>query len=132
MGFKIEHNKSEESSLDIYIENIAKEAGKTEKEVLQQAGEALKEKVEKNLQRHKRNVKKRYKDRPAFCDDVKLTIRKGKNGNMMATVQGGKATGTLWHIVNDGTLHTRGIHFLDNALAEMDKEADRILDKVMK
>ena len=132
MGFRIEHNKSEESSLNIYIEDIAKDTEKSEKEASKQAGEELKAKVETNLQRHKRSVKKRYKDRPAFCDDVKLSIRKNKKRKMTATVLGGRAIGTLWHIVNDGTLHTRGIHFLDKALAEMDKEADSILDKVLK
>ena len=67
---------------------------------------------------------KRYGLRSPMHRDVKKT--KTKTGRR---IQGGKYTGTLWHIVNDGTYRTRATHFLDATLKNIDNQVDSILDK---
>lgn len=46
-----------------------------------------------------------------------------------ATIGGGKATGTLWHIVNDGAYRTRATHFIDAVLKNTDNKVDEIIDR---
>lgn len=124
MGFKITQVKSEEAGLEVYLNEIEKLGEKKRDEMLKSAGEKAKELVTANLLKHKRILKERTKI--PFSDDVKLSIRTDKNGNKVARVHGGKSTGTLWHIVNDGTYRSKALHFLDKATADLDKEIDKM------
>lgn len=121
-----------DDGLQVYLNDIVKDAEKTERQMLEEAGDQLKEYIEANLNKHRRVLAVRYKGRPAMADDVKRTIRTNKWGEKYVSVRGGKKTGTLWHLVNDGTLHTKGIHFMDGALARMDGSIDRLWDKIMR
>lgn len=132
MGFKIEHKENDADSLDIFLRGIIADSEEVEKKMLKEAGEQVKEFVVANLNKHRRALAKRYKGRPAMSDDVKVSIKIDRYGNRVARVMGGKMTGTLWHIVNDGTLHARGIHFMDRAIAKLDGGIDHIWDKVMR
>lgn len=127
MGLGIGYTKEDNDSLDVYLKGIIKDGDIAEKEVLEAASEKVKEYIVANLNKHKRSLEKRYKNRPAMADDVKITRRKGT-----LKISGGVKTGTLWHIVNDGTLHTMGIHFMDGALARLDDSIDGIWDKILR
>lgn len=67
----------------------------------------------------------RYKH---MADDVKITKRKDEFGERTVRVQGGKKTGTLWHLVNDGTYRSNATHFMDKALQEAEPEIQAIID----
>lgn len=121
-----------DDGLQVYLNDIVKDAEKTERQMLEEAGDRLKEYIEVNLNKHRRALAVRYRGRPAMADDVKRTIRTNKWGQKYVSVRGGRMTGTLWHLVNDGTLHTMGIHFMDGALARMDGSMDKLWDKIMR
>lgn len=132
MGFNLDYKQSDGDTLEAYLTSIEQDSEKTEKEMLKEAGEKVKEFIVANLNRHRRVLAVRYKGRPAMADDVKISIRTGKWGYRSAKIMGGKMTGTLWHLVNDGNLHSTPTHFMDGALARLDGDIDRLWEKVIK
>lgn len=132
MGFKVDYKEHNEDTLEAYLTGIIKDAEKTQDDMLKEAAEKVKEYVVANLNKHRRVLAVRYKGRPAMADDVKISIRTGKWGGRYARVMGGKMTGTLWHLVNDGHLHAMGTHFMDGALARLDGDIDKLWDKIMR
>lgn len=127
MGFKVDYREHNEDALETYLSSIVSDAEKTEKEMLQEASVKVKELVVASLNKHKRTLAARYKGRPAMADDVKINKSKG-----IAKIQGGKMTGTLWHLVNDGNLHSTPTHFMDEALSRLDGSIDKVWDEVVK
>lgn len=132
MGFNVDYTEKDNNTFEVFLKGISAESEDAEKKMLKEAGEQVKKYVVANLNKHRRVLAKRYKGRPAMADDVKISTRKDRNGNIAAKVQGGKKTGSLWHIVNDGHLHSQPTHFMDNALKSLDGEIDDMWDKVMK
>lgn len=132
MGFKIEHQQKDNDTFEVFLKSIVTESEQTERDMLKEAGEQVKKFVVANLNKHRRILANRYNGRPAMADDVKISTRKDSDGNMSAKVQGGKKTGTLWHLVNDGNLHSQPTHFMDEALKSLDGAIDKTWDKVMK
>ncbi len=132
MGFNVDYTEKDNNTFEVFLKGISAESEDAEKKMLKEAGEQVKKYVVANLNKHRRALAKRYKGRPAMADDVKISTRKDRNGNLSARVQGGKKTGSLWHIVNDGHLHSRPTHFMDDALKSLDGEIDQVWDKVMK
>ena len=128
MGFNITFENDD--SLQLYLTEMEKDAEKTEKQILGEAGDELKKYVEENLNMHRRTLEKRYK--VAMADDVKKSTKTNKYGEKYVSVHGGKKTGTLWHLVNDGTLHTFGIHFMNGALARLDGTMDKLWDRILR
>ena len=131
MGFKVEHTEKDNDAFDVFLKGISAESEEAERKMLKEAGERVKKRVVVNLNKHRRILAKRYKNRPAMADDVKVSTRKDRGGNLVARVQGGKWTGTLWHLVNDGHLHAQPTHFMDDALKSLDSDIDDVWDKVM-
>lgn len=127
MGFKINYREDNADTLEAYLLGMVEDAERTEKEMLQEAAEQVKDNVVSELNKHRRAIDERYKGRPAMADDVKIRKPKGT-----VKIQGGKMTGTLWHLVNDGNLHSIATHFMDNALKRLDQDIDKAWDKVMK
>lgn len=131
MSFKIEHKENDADSFDVFLSKIEADSEEAEKKMLREAGEQVKEFIIANLNKHRRTLAVRYKGRPAMADDVKVSIIT-VNGYKVARVMGGKKTGTLWHLVNDGTLHAMGIHFIDGAMARLDGTIEDLWDKIMR
>lgn len=125
MGFDIKV-KDDIDELDIYLSGITNDSEELGTKMLKFTGEKVKEIIITNLNKHRRVLDVRYKGRPAMADDVKLSIRTDKYGEKYAKVMGGSKTGTLWHVVNDGNLHSRATHFMDNAMKELDGDIDYI------
>lgn len=132
MGFKVDYTEKGGESFDVFLNEITIDSEQAERDMLREAGEQVKEYVVANLNKHRRALAIRYKGRPAMADDVKISIRKAKWGGSYARVTGGKMTGTLWHLVNDGNLHSTPTHFMDGALSKLDSDIDNIWDKVIK
>lgn len=124
MGINITQIKGEEAGLEVYLTEIEKDGETTQNEMLKRAGERTRELVIASLIRHKRVLKTRTN--VSLSDDVKLSIRTNKDGDKVAKIHGGKSTGTLWHIVNDGAYRTKALHFMDSVVAELDKEIDKM------
>lgn len=125
MGLNVTYYESNEDTLEAYLNGVLRDSEQTQDEALRQAGNEVKTYIVRELNRHRRTLAKRYKGRPAMADDVVMNV---KNGT--AKISGGKKTGTLWHIVNDGNLHSRPLFFMDGALTQMDGNIDRLWDKV--
>jgi HK97 gp10 family phage protein len=121
MGLDV-HISEDGDTLDVFLRGIEIESEELGKSMLKVVGNKAKELVIANLEKHRRVLAVRHK--PALADDVKLSIRTDKFGEKYAKVMGGKQTGTLWHIVNDGNLHSRPTHFLDNAMKKIDESID--------
>ncbi|HZW98118.1 MAG TPA: HK97-gp10 family putative phage morphogenesis protein [Bacillota bacterium] len=132
MGFKVDYTEKDSDTFEVFLKGISVEGEEAERKMLKEAGEQVKKYVVANLDKHRRALAKRYKGRPAMADDVKVSTRKDRNGNLAARVQGGRRTGSLWHIVNDGHLHSRPTHFMDDALKSLDGRIDNMWDKVMR
>lgn len=132
MGFKMDYREQKSDTLEVYLTSIIKDSEITEKDMLKEAGEKVKELIVRNLNKHRRVLAIRYKGRPAMADDVKVSVRTEKWGNKSVKIMGGKMTGTLWHLVNDGNLHSTPTHFMDGAINELDKDIEEIWDKVMR
>lgn len=132
MGLKVDYTEKDGESFDVFLKEITADSEQAERDMLREAGEQVKEYVVANLNRHRRALTVRYKGRPAMADDVKISIRKDKWGGSYARVMGGKRTGTLWHLVNDGNLHSTPTHFMDEALNKLDSDIDNIWDEVVK
>lgn len=130
MGFNMTFE--DDDKLQVYLSEIIQDGERSEKEMLKETGEKLKGFIEQNLNVHRRTLAVRYKGRQAMADDVKLSIRTNPGGVKYARLSGGKMTGTLWHLVNDGTLHTNGTHFMDGALARLDGDIEKVWDKILK
>lgn len=130
MGFNIKYEQETQDAFALVIKDIEQTAETTEKEMLKLAGEKAKNEIEAQLRRLKRQNIDRSK-RPALADDVKMSIKQDKWGGKVVKIQGGKKTGTLWHIVNDGNLHSRPTFFLDAALKNLDNSIDTLWDRII-
>lgn len=108
----------EDMDIKVWLADIERESGELTMKVAENYAEFGKATVEKLLANAKRHGKLPEKRGVHMHEDVKL--RKNKSNGFM-TIGGGKMTGTLWHIVNDGTYQSTGIHFIEKALDEMDK-----------
>jgi len=118
-------------TFEVFLKGIITDSEEAERKMLKKAGELVKKYVVENLNKHRRNIAKRYKGRPAMADDVRISTRKDKFGDLAVKVHGGPRTGSLWHLVNDGTLHARPTHFMDDALKKLDEDIDDIWGQVM-
>ncbi len=132
MGFNVDYTEKDNNTFEVFLKGISAESEEAERKMLKEAGEQVKKYVVANLNKHRRVLAKRYKGRPAMADDVRVSTRRDRGGNLVARVQGGKRTGSLWHLVNDGHLHAQPTHFMDNALKSLDGDIDDMWDKVMK
>lgn len=83
-----------------------------------------------NVNQNGTEIKRRRKVHMA--DDVVIKTGKDKYGYRYAKVGGGKKTGTLWHIVNDGTYKNKATHFMDNVISETSSEVDGIIDQELR
>ncbi len=107
----------ENMDIKLWFKELEQDSQELTIKVAEDYAEFGKKTVERILQSEKRLGKLPEKRGVHMCEDVKLRKNKAK-GYM--TIGGGKMTGTLWHIVNDGTYRSKGIHFIERTLNEMD------------
>lgn len=127
MGLNVKIGESGDT-LDLFLKGVQIDGENIGTNILKITGNKAKELVIANLNRHRRVLAVRH--RPALADDVKLSIRTDKFGDKYAKVMGGKQTGTLWHIVNDGNLYSTPTHFLDDAMNKLDEVIDELWNEV--
>lgn len=126
MAFKMDI--ADNGSLEVFLKGIAAESEEAEKKILKETGQRLKKITISELNKLRTMEVKGVH----MADDVKVSVRTDKLGDKYVRVSGGKRTGTLWHIVNDGNLHSTPTHFMDRALQQMDESIDGIWNQAMK
>lgn len=128
MGFSMKYHDAETVSVYLKdIENVVRDSGVS---LLSEAGDIVK----RNMQLHLNHIRTDNSDinYKHMADDVIKRTITDKYGDKIVRVRGGQATGTLWHIVNDGTYRTRATHFMDYAMDYADVEIERLIDQELK
>ena len=132
MNVKMEHADA--------IKGISESLVKMEKdlqygrdECLKIIGLTVKGTVQGNLPRSNKIKKKRV---PHMQDDVEYVIKTSRKGERYVSVRGGKKTGKLWHLVNDGHVAEDGTvvsgkHFIEAAMTQADREIENIIDSFL-
>lgn len=125
MPYQIKFEDSDK--MGAFLGQITTACEKTEKIILKESGQAIKRHVVDNLSaiRSKDNEDGHIH----MADDVVVSTRKDEFGYNVVRVHGGKNTGTLWHLVNDGTYKTQATHFMDNAMESAEAEIEAIIDR---
>lgn len=127
-----------ENELNKAMQTILTDVGKVGDFTLKRCAYVVKTRVEGNLralQKPRYNKQNRLLKRPReihMANDVVVRFTKDKYGYRVIKVQGGKSTGTLWHIVNDGTFKNNATHFMDNAIKDSETEIQQIIDEELR
>lgn len=108
----------ENMDIKLWFKELEQDSQELTIKVAENYADFAKKTMEKLLANAKRHGKVPERRGVHMHEDVKLRENKSKG---FMTIGGGKMTGTLWHIVNDGTYQSTGIHFIEKALDEMDK-----------
>ena len=73
--------------------------------------------------------KRRHTGRKPLHQDIQAGLVDDKvYGGKRARVRGGRHTGPLWHIVDQGTRRSRGRNFMSKAMADVEGGLDAALD----
>lgn len=136
MGIKMTYKDSDK--LNVIADDILKDIELTEEEAL----EAMKPKLQvitveelrrikriKNIMKHRRRANGEKRRNRHMYQDVEVKIDKDDYGYKVLKVRGRAQTGTLWHIVNDGTYRTRATHFMDKIIERAGKELDALVSR---
>lgn len=118
--------------LNVMLDSMINAYGETGRSIQHRLAKVVKARIVGNLNKLRtRTQEEEYKH---MADDVHINVAKNKYGDKVLKVQGGKKTGTLWHIVNDGSYNkqvgkrNRATHFIDDALKEAESEIEAIID----
>ena len=123
--------------LEAFLDDISIAAEKAKDKVLRAGGKKAKEAVIRYAPRDT-NVslsgKRRNEGRVRLADDVSARlVYDSKFGGKRMLVGGGKKTGTIWHLVNDGGYKNRKpTHFVDKAASDLDGVLDQFIDEALK
>lgn len=119
---------SSEDTVDLssWLREIELDTGEYGIEVIDELGDITKKEAEKELKAIERKGKL-YSGRTKhlYQDVIKTKQKKG----LVAVIKGGKETGTLWHIVDQGTYRSRPHHFINRVLNSVEGQIDKVLDK---
>jgi HK97 gp10 family phage protein len=126
MGLRIEETGG---SLEAYLNNTLQVTEDAKNKLLKKSAAKTKAAVIRYIPR---SIKPKKGRSVRMADDVQAGVVEDRiYGGKMVRVRGGKKTGTLWHIVNDGTSRNKASHFMDKALAEVESELDGMIDAAM-
>lgn len=136
MAVKIRYHDSDK--LEVFLSSISNDAYAVKQQTLKRSGETIKQEVIKALPRSSKEVdqafyggKYQYKTHIHMQDDVKVVMDMNGLYGDQVKVRGGRATGTLWHLVNDGTSEAKPTHFMDKAQDAAEPLIDKILEDEM-
>lgn len=132
MGFDWRYEDSDK--LEVFLGNLETDCQQAGERIQKKSGEIIKAKMVSQLNRIRTSytAPSRSNKNPSpykhMADDVTIRTVKDGWGDTVVKVSGGKKTGTLWHIVNDGTYRSRATHFMDKGMAEAEPEVLAIID----
>lgn len=126
MAFKM---KIDNDEIDLSV--LVKNAVLAGDNMLKKCGNIIKARAIGNLNAIKNSRDKRPRE-IHMANDVTVKIAKDKYGYKLVKIGGGKQTGTLWHIVNDGTYRSKATHFMDKLIQESEAEVQQIIDEELR
>lgn len=109
------------------INDVSEKLYALRKAIISKGVKVVKASVKKNLSRS--NI-----DDPLYThmqDDVKTTIKDNDQGDIVGIIHGGKKTGYKWHMLNDGTSHSKATHFVEKSLKDVESDLDAIIDQAI-
>lgn len=119
-------NYIDTDKLEVFLGKLETDCKAIGDQIQERSAEVIKVRIVGHLNRLRTtNSKSNYKH---MADDVQITNKKDEFGERTIRVQGGKKTGTLWHLVNDGTYKSNATHFMDKAMQEAEPEIQAIID----
>jgi len=128
-------NYIDTDKLEVFLGKLETDSKAAGDQIQEKSAVIIKSRIEGQLNRirsgTKESVSRSKKNNTKYkhmADDVKITKKKDEFGERTIRVQGGKKTGTLWHIVNDGTYRTNATHFMDKAMKEAEPEIQAVID----
>lgn len=126
-----------DDSFELFLSEIVGATEEAQELYLKEAGKKLKGNIVRNLDRLRTTGNRGSRDKAGsqykhMADDVQARVVKDKYGGRVMRVSGGRLTGTLWHIVNDGTYRSRPTHFMDDALQQTETDLPGIVEAVMR
>lgn len=118
-------------SFNIFLENIDKDCEEIENEIFEKLKKTAPKIVKAELRKIRRKGKVSAERIKHMCNDVKAITTKDTFGYKILKIKGGKKTGPLWHIVNDGTYRSKATHFMDKSMGAIDDVSESVIDAVM-
>lgn len=112
----------------INLQTLIKASDEAGDRIMKQCASVISARVKGNLSA----IRTAQTNHVHMADDVVIKTGKDKYGYRYAKVGGGKNTGTLWHIVNDGTYINKATHFMDNAISDTQSEVQAIIDQELR
>ena len=119
-------NYTDSDKLELFLGRLETDYKMAGEEIQKESAKIIKARVVGQLNRLR--TKTKDANHKHMADDVSIRTVKDSFGDKVTKIQGGKKTGTLWHIVNDGNYNTGATHFMDKALQEAEQEIQAIID----
>lgn len=116
----------ESEELEVFLKRIINDSQHAVIDTAKDMAKITKAKAEKRLKDIQRAEKLPKSRTVHMYQDVDIFNKPSKD---RVEVGGKKKTGTLWHIVNDGTYRSRPTHFIEWTLKDVDKEVDKVFEK---
>lgn len=130
MSMEMRHEDSDK--LEVMLGNLSRDCEKAGIDAQKAGAKVVKNAVESKLSSIRTKDKEEDKIKTHMADDVIIATSKDSFGDTVVKVRGGKRTGTLWHIVNDGTYRSKATHFMDSALSSSEAELNSLVDEKLK
>ena len=112
--------------LEVFLGKLETDCSIAGETIRREGAKIIKTKVIGELNRLRSKTNK--VDYTHMADDVRISTRKDQYGDSVTRIQGGRKTGTKWHLVNDGTYKTNATHFMDRAINESEAELQSVID----
>ena len=131
MSMKMRYEDSDR--LEVMLGSTVNACGEIGLTIQKRAAKIVKTKVVSKL--NELRTKTGREDYKHMADDVQIRTTKDRYGGTVVKVSGGRKTGSLWHIVNDGSYNVRAekrntaTHFMDISLNEVENEIENIIDE---
>lgn len=112
------------------FESAGKNVEKTEQSIVKRMAEVTADAVRRRLGRDT-GRRSGHKHRTHMADDVEVGRAKKLDGDLTRVVRGGRETGTLWHLVEYGTVNNNrnAKHFIERSLEDVEEVTDKIFDE---
>jgi len=134
MGIKFDDNGAFKGFMSEINEMVGIVEGE-KKKIIQKGAKIIKANVEKVLPKSDLDERATNYDGTPYKhmeDDVKITIKDDKIGNIAAIIHGGKYTAYKWHLLDSGASDREATHFIDKALKESDSDIGKLLDDTVR
>lgn len=130
MSYKLKVDTNDNTDeIQVMLAEIPDKLNHIEDKFLKQAAKITKDRTVEALRPLSTN--RDWQGYKHMYQDVQARVITNNFGNKVVRVRGGQKTGTLWHLVNDGTFHSKATHFMDTATNNANDEIDRLIEKML-